>query len=263
MLLSLLWVGDVTAANGDKMETILSLIRDNYLDKTIGKEIFPCVMGMLRENDPILIVCDFFLRKSTKTLDAICVLCETGFAEDALVLVRTIFELALHLQSISSESSPEKQQHRAECFIYNGDRRRVQQLKKLDDLKKQEKCSFWINGIEASNPVFETIARPQDFVQPKNLEQMATELGGDWECWYHFLYFTLSQLAHPSGLGSHTYLQECNQKDELTRAFSVAWTMHFFLTNSILNLLRLEELRTQLETSFKEAFEVFKRIKPI
>ena len=36
---------------------------------------------------------------------------------------------------------------------------------------------------------------------------MATELGGEWECWYHFLYWSVSSLTHPSGLGIHTYVK--------------------------------------------------------
>ena len=82
--------------------TKLARIRDNYLDGVLGKEIFPDVTSIEHTNNPIAKVSDFFLRKATKTIDAICVLCEAGFPEDALVLGRTIFELSLHLKWIAS-----------------------------------------------------------------------------------------------------------------------------------------------------------------
>lgn len=52
----------------------LSLIRDKYGDGVIGKEIFPEVTSIECTDNPLSMVSDFFLRKATKTLDAICVL---------------------------------------------------------------------------------------------------------------------------------------------------------------------------------------------
>jgi hypothetical protein len=225
----------------------LSSIRDHYIDGVIGKEIFPKVTSIPHTNNPLAIVSDFFLHKATKTLDAMCVLCEAGFAEDALILGRTVFELSLHLQTIASPDSIEQRRLKAECFIHDGDRQRVEKLKELAKLKQQGKCLSWITEIEAQNPVFETITSPKHFVPLKNLKTMATELGGEWECWYHFLYWSVSKLTHPSGLGSHTYIQDLDQEAEVSRAIAVALTMHYFLTNSVLSLLDLEMLRPRLE----------------
>jgi hypothetical protein len=184
----------------------LSVIRDQYLFGVIDNEIFPSVTGTDQTNNPIAIVCDFFLRKATTTLDAMRTLCEAGFGEDALVLGRTIFELAVHLRAIASPESVEQRRHKAECFIYDGEPPGVSKLKEMAELKKQGKCLRWITQIEASNPVAETIPIPKDFVRPKNLKNMATELGGEWECWYYFLYWSVSHLVHPSGLGgTHTF----------------------------------------------------------
>jgi hypothetical protein len=58
---------------------------------------------------------------------------------------------------------------------------------------------------------------PQGFVPLKNFKTMATELGGEWECWYHSLYWSISKLTHPSGLGSYTYIQEHDEEAELIR----------------------------------------------
>jgi hypothetical protein len=88
--------------------TKLSFIRGHYLYGVIDKEVFPRVTGTEQANNPIAKVSDLFLRKATKTLDAMCVLCEAGFAEDALILGRTIFELAVHLRTIASPDSLEQ-----------------------------------------------------------------------------------------------------------------------------------------------------------
>jgi hypothetical protein len=229
----------------------LSIIRDQYLFGVIDKEIFPTVTSIDQTNNPIAIICDFFLRKATTTLDAICTLCEARFGEDALVLGRTIFELSVHLRTIASPESVEQRRLKAECFIYEGDRQRVEKLEEMAALKKQGKCLSWITPIEAKNPVAETIPIPKDFVRPKKLKDMATELGGEWESWYHFLYWSVSHLAHPSGLGSHTYIQESDQEAEVSRAITFALTMHYFLTESVLSLLDLEMLRPRLEESMR------------
>lgn len=92
----------------------LSFIRDHYLFGVIDKEVFPSVTGIEQTNNPIAIVSDLFLRKATKTLDAICVLCETDFAEDALVLGRTLFELVVYLKWIALPASIEQKRLRAE-----------------------------------------------------------------------------------------------------------------------------------------------------
>jgi hypothetical protein len=198
---------------------------------------------------PLAIVSDFFLRKATKTLDAICVLCETGFAEDALVLGRTIFELSLHLKWIALPDSIEQQRLRAESFIYEGDRQRVERLKQLKKLKQEGKCLWWITQIEAKNPNFQTIPEPNGFVRLKRPEimTMATELGDPWEWLYHSTYKDISKLVHPSGSGSHTYLQDVDQEEEVSRAISFAIVMHYYLTDTVLLLLGLERFRPRLE----------------
>ena len=235
----------------------LSSIRDHYLYGVIDKEIFLRVTSIEQTNNPLAIVSDFFLRKATKTLDAMCMLCEAGFAEDALVLGRTIFELAVHLRTIASPDSVEQRRLKAECFIYDGDRQRVAKLNELAKLKHQGKCHSWITGIESKNRVFGTIPIPKNFVRPKKLKEMATELGGEWECWYHFLYWSLSNITHPSGLGSHTYIQDFDreaQEAEISRAITLALSMHYFLTDSVLSLLDLESLRPRLEECTRNVF---------
>jgi len=211
----------------------------------------PAQFDLQYHNNPLAIVSDYFLRKATKTFDAMCVLCETGFAEDALVLGRTIFELAVHLRSIASPDSTEQRRHKAECFIYDGERQRAEKLKEMAALKQQGKCLSWITELESQNTAVDSIAIPEDFVLLKNFKTMATELKGEWECWYYFLYWSVSKLVHPSGLGSHTYIQDCDDEVEASRAIAVALTMHYHLTDTVLTLVDLEKLRPRLEECMK------------
>lgn len=234
----------------------LSVIRDHYLYGVIDKEIFPRVTSIEQTNNPIARVCDFFLRKATKTLDAICVLCAAGFAEDALVLGRTLFELVVYLKWIALPDSIEQKRLRAESFIYDGDRQRVERLKGFQKLKEQDKCLWWVSQIESANPDFQTIPKPNGFV-PIKLEKMVTDLGDPWEGFYNFPYKDISKLVHPSGSGAQTYIREFDQEAqeaEISQAITLALSMHYFLTDSVLSLLDLESLRPQLEECTRNVF---------
>ena len=175
-------------------------------------------------------------------------LCQNGFTEDALVLGRTILELCLHLGTIAHPDLPEQRQLRAESLIYDGERQRAEKRKELENLKRQGKCLDWINDLEAGEPVFQEVKMPPGFVPLKRLKDMATALGGEWECDYHFLYWSVSKLAHPSALGSHTYIQEPDLDAETHGAIAVAFSMHCRLSRIALGLLNLDALQPQLES---------------
>jgi uncharacterized protein DUF5677 len=230
----------------------LAFIRDIYIDQHVGTKILPEVSLVPQTDNPLALVSYFFLYKSIKTLDAICVLGESGHAEDALVLGRTIFELSMYLHWMASPDTVEERRLRAESFIYDGDRQRVVKLKEVEALKKQGKCLSWISEIEALNPVFEIIPMPTSFTPLKNLKDMAAELGDEWEGWYHFLYWSASKVTHPSGIGSHSYFQEVDQGEEVSRALTVGLTMHFFLTSAALSLVGLEKFRSPLEEAMQQ-----------
>jgi hypothetical protein len=143
---------------------------------------------------------------------------------------------------------------RAESLIYDGGRQRAEKRKELENLKRQGKCLDWINDIEAGEPVFQEVSMPPGFVPLKRLKNMATDLGGEWECDYHFIYWNISKLAHPSVLGSHTYIQqpdldaEMHRAAETHRAIAVAFSMHWRLSLMALSLLNLDALKPQLDS---------------
>jgi hypothetical protein len=68
----------------------LAFIRNDYVAEFLTKEILPKVAAVPKAGNAIAIVADFFVRKATESLNAICVLCQNSFGEDALVLGRTI-----------------------------------------------------------------------------------------------------------------------------------------------------------------------------
>lgn len=180
-------------------------------------------------------------------------LCELGFAEDALILGRTIFELSVYLKTIALPDSVEERQINATSFIYDRDhRQRAARLKKWQTLKAQGKCLQFIAPIEAQNPDLQTAEPPPDnFIPLKNFERMATELGEPWECWYHFLYASLSQLAHPTGSGS-LHIRDLEHDQEISEALSISVTTHYYLTDTVLTLLNLENYRLGLEQCMKD-----------
>jgi hypothetical protein len=239
-------------AETTKISAQLAFIRDVYIDQHVGTKVLPRASLVPTAHNPLAVVSYFFLLKSLKTLDAICMVSETSHAEDALVLGRTIFELALYLNWIAKPATTEGRRERAASFIYDGDRQRVVKLKELEALKQQGKCLSWISEIEAQNPVFETLPIPSNFAPLKNLKDMATELGDEWQGWYHFLYWSVSKLTHPSGIGSHSYLQDVDQKKEASRALTTGLTLHFFLTCAVLSLLEFEDLQPPLEIAMRD-----------
>ena len=106
-------------------------MRDRYFDAVIGKEIGPAVKSVPYTNNPLAVVSDHFFGRATKTLDAICVLCELGFTEDAFILGRTIFEASVYLKTITLPESVQQRQVRATSFIYDRDhRQRAGRLKR-------------------------------------------------------------------------------------------------------------------------------------
>jgi hypothetical protein len=155
--------------------------------------------------------------------------------------------MCLHLGTIAQPDLPEQRRLRAESLIYDAERQRGEKRKELENLKRQGKCLDWINDIEAMDPVFEDVKQPATFLPLKRLKNMATDLGGEWECNYHFIYWNISKLAHPSALGSHTYILDPDLRAETHRAIALAFSMHYNLSTMALTLLELGALQPQLD----------------
>src|SRR6266849_3701706 len=86
------------------IEELLRFIKDDFIH-FVEHKIMPKEHPL--ETDALKIVADFILKKSTKTLKAICDLCSKGYGEDAQMLGRAIFENALNLAFICKPDSKE------------------------------------------------------------------------------------------------------------------------------------------------------------
>lgn len=237
----------MSSSNSDK----LSFIRDTYINRHLREIILPAVISIPKTTNPLAVIGDYFLQKATRTLDAICLLCDGGFAQDAMVLGRTILELCIHMHTIALPNTIEEKRQRAESVIYDAERQRGEKFKELMTLKQQGKCLLWLSGFDAYNIPFQPPIMPREFVPLKNLKTMARDLGGEIECWYNFIYWSVSKLAHPSAIGSHSYFGEFDQDEEIARAL-IAVTIHFYMTIAVLDVLELNELRPSLEKSMEE-----------
>jgi Family of unknown function (DUF5677) len=229
----------------------LSFIRDTYINQHVRKTILPAVRSVSKTDNPLAVISDYFLTKATKTLDAICLLCHGGYAEDAMVLGRSILELCIHMHTIALPNAIDEKRQRAESWIYDAERQRGEKFKELAALKQQGKCLSWLSEFESYNTPFQSPIMPSKFIPLRNLKTMAKEIGGEIECWYHFIYWSVSKLTHPSGIGAHSYFGEFKREEEIFRAL-IAVTIHFYLTIAVLDVLDFNTLRPPLEKSMEE-----------
>ncbi len=219
----------------------LDFIQTDYLPVFVGQSVLPQLYGSANRA-AIDHVSLFFLEKATRHLEAVCTLCRHEFGEDALILGRTMLEHCLYLEHIAAGADAEQRRIRAESFVYDGDRQRVEKLKELEALKAAGKSLSWIAGIQSSDPAQWVSPEPPGFQRLPNLKAIATGLGGEWESYYHFVYWSVSKLAHPSGLGSHTYKADPDSEGEVSRALALAFPMHAYLTRTVLDLLGRADL---------------------
>lgn len=236
----------------------LSFVRETYINSHLRKTIIPAVRSIPKTNNALAVIGDYFLTKATKTLDAICLLCHSGFTEDAMVLGRTILELCIHMHMIALPNTIEEKRQRAESMIYDAGRQRGEKFKQLQTLKQQGKCLAWFSDFDSNDTAFQPPTMPPKFVPLKKLKTMAQEIGGEIECWYNFIYWSVSKLTHPSAIGSHSYFSEVEPDDDVFRAL-IAVTMHFYMTIAVLDVLELNELRPPLEKSMEEFVALSKR----
>jgi hypothetical protein len=92
---------------------------------------------------------------------------------------------------------------------------------------------------------------PSKFIPLKHLKTMAKEIGGEIECWYNLIYWSVSKLTHPSVIGAHSYFGEFELEEEISRAL-IAVTMHFYMTIAVLDVLDLNRLRPPLEKAMEQ-----------
>jgi hypothetical protein len=89
----------------------------DFLDRTM-EELYHANDGRLRMTGPALKVLGASVfGKALKTLDAIRLLCESGYGEDAMILARSLVNLAINLGYIGRAPDPDE---RASDFVASG-----------------------------------------------------------------------------------------------------------------------------------------------
>ena len=93
------------AARRRRHEALFNAIAQ--LDRTV-EEIWFANVGRIRLHGPGQRVLAVLFGKATKSLDAIRLLCETGFGQDAVILTRSLVNLVINVWYIGSAPDPDE-----------------------------------------------------------------------------------------------------------------------------------------------------------
>lgn len=259
------------------IEELLRLIRDDLIHFVENK-----IMPRLEpKRDALKITADFILKKSTKTLKAVCDLCSKGYGEDAQVLGRTIFENALNLPFICNPDSKEMRDCLASLFILHEPKERQNMQEQIEWFKREGKCIKWIGDLEKEESSLDKqeldneeslrkktlelrdnyISNFEEYLSNMNkrpnrknswnlitIKDMSEIVGEPYECDYRFIYWSLSKLVHPSALGSPSYYGVSYPSDEFGetgRALEISFVYYqriVFMVDKIFELGFAEEI---------------------
>ena len=209
---------------------------------------------------------DFVLRKTLRSLKAICDLCLAGFGEDAQILGRTIFELNLTLAFITKPleikvPSDISNEDLARLYILHAHEEQIRMQQRTESIQNQDRCKDWNFNLSQDNSAKEDYARIHKdflllrdklccFLEKNNikhsrernwnymsLEETAQFVGEPIECQYYYVYWMVSNLVHPSTLGSHSYYKETPGEVErgIILGFNCFWRV-LTTTNQIFTL---------------------------
>ncbi len=200
------------------------------------------------------IVARFLLEKCTKSLNAVCELCSNDFGEDALIIARSIYENALTLAYICKPYSDVElskfisSEELARIYILYGFKEQLSKQDQISKLNQDGKCKEWeididdYHGKKQVREDNETVAkliteldklrdkskqfmRTQPKMKPKSnewnllsLKNTAAIVGAPYECDYHYIYWSVSHLVHPSPLGGFYYANRAGAIDSINHA---------------------------------------------
>jgi hypothetical protein len=222
-------------------------IRGEYITQFVRAIALPALRP---QGDPTSIdhISIFFIEKMTKHLEAICLLCKAEFGEDALIISRAMLEHGIYLAYIANADTMTERLARADSFVWDGDNDRKIQTAKLAGLKEKGLCLDWISDLETTSEPFAPVANKPGNYQPlPNLARMSDSLGGTWQCLYYFIYWSVSKLVHPNGLGSHTYMGFVDPREDFNRAVSLAFPVHIYALKIALGLAGRDDLMAETE----------------
>ncbi len=239
---------------GRRKDTLI-FVRDNYLRRFLKGKVIPTLKQPGDYTDVRGVVLHF-VEKSTKHLGAAILLCSQSYPEDALIIGRAIMELCFYTQYIAVSTTSAERDQRASNFIYDAERQRGTRRAALKALHAQGKCVEWVDDMDSIGEFVAPPDMPPGFVQPPTLKAIAEKLGGEWECQYNTLYWSVSKLAHPSALGAHSYVGDADIESEIGSSINLAFSMHARLMQAALFLLDNDSFSTALEGHMAKFIEL-------
>ena len=234
---------------------LIPFVKDRYCQEFIIEKLIPQV-DRLPRNTALKIVAHYFLVKATKTLGAICLLSGAGYGEDAQVLSRTLFELAVNLAYFVMPDEESEREERAKAFICDDEKQQESKRMEMERLGEDRKCSDWISEMKASTQAMPAQNHSCNAKPRESLQNMVRALGEPYECYWHFLYWSLSKLAHPSGLGSYSYLQSDDEGGEIHRALAAGFDFHWRIATAAVSIFGLNSLKEILDDYCRQWVEV-------
>jgi hypothetical protein len=163
------------------------------LDRTIV-EVYHANREKLRVRTTPEEVCAFLFGKATKTLDAIRVLCESGFGQDAVILTRTLVNLVINVWHIGRD--PEE---RTKDYIAAGRKSRRDYLERFPERPRP---------LPPADPDWEEVKQRAKRWNDVNIEMRAK--GAPLEDTYHALYRYGSSLDHSDSWSANQYVGRRN-----------------------------------------------------
>jgi len=151
----------------------------------------------------------FFFSKAYKSYQAIKTLWENGFAEDAFVLARTIFEIALQARYMTKEPRT-----RARLFFEHDP---VERYRYYEGLKKLGDTEL-IQTIESRTEELSELKQQHDILKDKypkgkgwwgkTIRQLAEQSGREMERRYIAIYWMQSNFVHSGVSSAKVYIVE-------------------------------------------------------
>jgi len=192
-------LGEIYELNNSLLQLAENL-QDEFNKREIKRDALSADLGLL---------C-FFFAKASKTASAVVFLCQEGYAEDAFVLVRTIFEIVVKSFYIFKSDSIE----RARAFILYDHFEKRKQLRKIANWNKKEKIENkeLEEELKKEEKICETMEKDYpnsiDKVKwpKKNLEELSKEI--DLANEYYTFYWISSLYTHTSSRSSMSYVSE-------------------------------------------------------
>jgi len=151
----------------------------------------------------------FFFCKAYKSYQAIRVLWKEGFVEDAFILTRTIFELALQARYMREDPKP-----RARLFAEHDPVMRYRyylRLKKLGNAKLVQRIESNTEGLEELKQNYDRLQAKYPENKGwwgKSIASLAKHLGKEMETRYAMIYWIQSNLAHSGSTSVKEYINE-------------------------------------------------------